>query len=106
MSRELTSGDVAKRNGIDRKTAYRWLRALHEEYGPSVVSRRGKRGVYVTTEDAFARVAVLTAKKAAEERRMREVEERLADAETRLDKQAAELADFRRRAAHWFSRQK
>ncbi len=106
MSRELKSADIAALHGIDRRTAYRWLKAIHEAHGPSVVARRGKRGVYVTTQDAFARVAPLIAKKAVEERRVRELEDRVADAEKRIDKQAEELAAFRRSAHQWFARQK
>lgn len=104
MSRELGSIDIAERNGIDRRTAYRWLKAIHEEYGSSVVARRGKRGVYVTTEDAFARVAPLVARRAVEERRIREVEERVADAEKRLDKVVSEHAELRRQLSLQFSR--
>lgn len=104
MSREIGTAEIAARNNINRRTALRWLKAIHAQYGSSVVARRGRR--FVTTEDAFARVAPLVAKHAATERRLRDLEERVGDQETRLDKQAAELADFRRRAAAWFSRQK
>lgn len=104
MSRELRAADIARSHKIDRKTAYRWLKAIHEQLGPSVVARRGKRGIYVTTEDAFARVAPIVARRTAEERRIRELEERMADAEKRMDGQSVELAEFRRRAAAWFSR--
>lgn len=104
MSRELRTIDVAKANQIDRKTAYRWLKEIHEAYGPSVVSRRGKRGIFVTTEEGFSRVAALVRQKAIAERRVRDLEERMEDAEKRLDKQAAELAEFKRRAAAWFAR--
>lgn len=106
MSRELRAIDIAKANGIDRKTAYRWLKEIHEAYGPGVVARRGKRGIYVTTEDAFAKVAPIVRQKAVEERRVRDLEERVLDAEKRLDKQALELAEFRRKAAAWFARQR
>lgn len=104
MSRELRSADIAKANGIDRKTAYRWMKEIHEVYGPSVVCRRGKRGIYVTTEDAFAKVAAIVREQAVKERRVRDLEERVEDAEKRLDKQAQEIAEFRRKAAAWFAR--
>lgn len=104
MSRELGTAEVAERNGIDRRTAYRWLKAIHEEYGSSVVARRGKRGVFVTTEDAFARVAPLVARRAVEERRWREVEERLSDTEKRLDKVVSEHAEMRRQLSLQFPR--
>ena len=106
MSRELGSIDIAERNGIDRRTAYRWLKAIHEEYGPSVVARRGKRGVFVTTEDAFARVAPLVASRAAADRRLREVEERMADTEKRLDRMASEHSELKRQLSLQFSRAK
>lgn len=93
MGRELTTGDIARRNGIDRKTAYRWMRAIHEEHGPTVVSRRGKRGVYVTTEDAFTRIAVLgSARDLKNEDRIARLEQRLEEAERRADHLAADIA--------------
>lgn len=106
MSRELGSIEIAERNGIDRRTALRWLKAIHAEYGSSVVARRGKRGVFVTTEDAFARVAPLVAKRAGEERRIRELEERLSDTEKRLDKVVAEQGELRRQLSFQFLRAK
>lgn len=108
MSGELKAADLARRHGVDRKTAYRWLVQLEAKYGAKVVARRGKRGVLVTTEDAFAEVAPLVAEKARDDRRIRELEERLADAETRADKHARDIADltrqFRQLSFSWFQR--
>lgn len=110
MSRELKVADIARRHGVDRKTAYRWLVEIEKECGPSVVGRRGKRGVLFTTEDAFAKVAPLVAQRAVEERRVKDLEERMADAETRADKHAMEIIDLRRDfralSEKWFSRQR
>lgn len=93
---ELKVADVAARHGVDRKTAYRWLVEIEAKYGPRVVARRGRRGVLVTTEDAFASVAPLVAGKAKDERRLRELEERIEDAEKRADKAAERLSAVER----------
>src|SRR4051812_3280901 len=95
-SRELGTADIARRHGVDRKSAWRWLRALHEKYGDRVVTRRGRRGVYVTTEAAMAGVAPLAPSTEKDERRFRELEERIADAEKRADRAAADLSLVRR----------
>lgn len=52
---ELSAADVARARGWSRTTAWRWLSALEREFGPSVVSRRGRR--LFTTASALARVA-------------------------------------------------
>ena len=93
---ELKVADVAERHGVDRKTAYRWLCEIEQKFGARVVTRRGKRGVLVTTEDAFAAVAPLCASKAKDDRRFKELEERVTDAEVRADKTAAELSAVKR----------
>lgn len=93
---ELKAADIAARHNVDRKTAYRWMLELERKYGSRVIARRGKRGVLVTTEDAFAAVAPLAASKAKEDRRIRDLEERMADAERRADKAAAELSAVKR----------
>lgn len=93
---ELKAADIAARHNVDRKTAYRWMLELERKYGSRVIARRGKRGVLVTTEDAFAAVAPLAASKAKEDRRIKDLEERMADAERRADKAAAELAVVKR----------
>lgn len=101
MSRELTAGDLARRNGIDRKTAWRWMRAVYDEYGPAIVSRRGRRGVYVTTEDAWARVAILVARREAEERRLSDIELRIEIVEQRVDRQSVDVSElYRQSRAH------
>lgn len=74
------------------------MRAVYLEYGPTVVSRRGKRGCYVTTEDAWARVAVLVAQRAAEERWKQDVELRLQILEERIDRQSIDLTELYRRS--------
>jgi CRP-like cAMP-binding protein len=101
VSRELKAGDIASRNGISRRTASRWLKAIHEDprYGSRVVARRGNPGVYVTTEDAFAIVAALVAGHSKDARRIADVEERIADQETRMDQMARELGELRRQSA-------
>lgn len=83
---ELKVCDVAERHGVDRRTAYRWLCELEEKYGSRVIGRRGRRGVLFTTEDAMASVAPLCASKAKDDRRIRDIEERVADIEKRADK--------------------
>lgn len=93
---ELKAADIAARHDVDRKTAYRWMLELERKYGSRVIARRGKRGVLVTTEDAFAAVAPLAASKAKEDRRIKDLEERMADAERRADKAAAELSAVKR----------
>lgn len=93
---ELKAADIAARHGVDRKTAYRWMVELEGKYGAKVIGRRGRRGVLFTTEDAFAAVAPLCASKAKEDRRIRELEQRMADAETRADRAAAALSAVKR----------
>lgn len=97
MSRELGTAEIARRHGIDRKTAYRWMRAIFEEYGPAVVCRRGKRGVYVTTEDAWRTVAVLVERRAAEEARFEDIELRLQVVEQRQDRTTTDVTELFRR---------
>ncbi len=108
MSRELKVSDLAKRHGVNRKTAYRWLVEIERKYGASVVGRRGKRGDLFTTEDAFAQVAPLVASRSAEDKRLRDMEERIDDVEKRTDKQSEAIADLRREfqalASRWFAR--
>jgi hypothetical protein len=106
VSRELKAGDIAARNGISRRTASRWLKAIHEDprYGSKVVARRGNPGVYVTTEDAFAVVAPLVAGHSKDARRIADLEERVEDQDRRIDKMAAEISEFRRLSASWFAR--
>lgn len=89
---ELKVADVAERHGVDRKTAYRWLVEIEAKYGSRVVARRGRRGVLVTTEDAFSAVAPLAASKAKDDRRFKDLVERVADAEKRADKAADRLS--------------
>jgi hypothetical protein len=96
---ELKVVDVAERHGVDRKTAYRWFIELERKFGPRVIGRRGRRGVMFTTEDAFASVAPLCASKAKDDRRFRELEERMTDAETRADRAAAELSAVKRQVS-------
>lgn len=91
---ELKAADIARRHGIDRKTAYRWLVALEREYGSRVVTRRGR--VLVTTEDAFREVAPLAAERSAQDRRFREIEERLDDGDRRVDKLAERMSAVER----------
>lgn len=106
MSRELKSIDIAERHGVSRTTAYRWLLEIERQYGARVVTRRGR--VLVTTEDAFAQVAPLVAQRGAEERRFRDLEEGLADANKRADKSAERLStlerEFRQLSARSFAR--
>lgn len=110
MGRELKAADIAERHNIHRTTAYRWLLQIEKQYGAAVVYRRGRRGVLVTTEDAFAAVAPLVASRSAAEQRIKHLEDRLADAEARADKQAEMTLqlqrEFRAAAARWFSRPK
>ena len=103
MGRELKASDIAERHNIHRTTAYRWLLQIEAQYGAAVVYRRGKRGVLVTTEDAFAAVAPLVASRSAAEHRIRELEQELADTNTRVDQLQRE---FRAAAARWFQRGK
>lgn len=56
---ELKASDIAKLHGIHRQTAYRWLVELEKKFGPTIVGRRGKKGVLFTTADALASVAPL-----------------------------------------------
>lgn len=110
MGRELKAADIARRHGVSRVTAYRWLVEIERKYGASVVARRGKRGDLVTTEDAFAKVAPLVAERSLEERRVKELEERVTDAEIRANAQADKILSMSRELAHlsacWFSRNK
>lgn len=93
---ELKAADIAARHGVDRKTAYRWMLELERKFGSRVIARRGKRGVLVTTEDAFAAVAPLAASKAKEDRRIKDLEERIADIECRADKTAERVGAVER----------
>lgn len=99
MDRELGSTDIAKLQGVSRTTAYRWLVELEKKYGPSVVGRRGKCGDLVTTRSAFEKSAPLAEGNNKLERRFKDLEERLADAETRADKQAETISELRRRVS-------
>lgn len=98
MSRELTTGDLATRHNVDRKTAYRWMKAVHAEFGPTVVSRRGKRGIFVTTEDAWQRVQVLVKLRQAEEQWKQDVELRLQILEERQDRASVDVTELYRRS--------
>lgn len=106
MARELKVSDVARRHGVSRRTAYRWFVEIEKRFGPTVVGRRGR--VLITTEDAFAAVVPLVAGKSEEERRVVELEERMADMEKRADKSAERVGalerEFQKAAARWFSR--
>jgi len=104
MAGELKVADIARRHGVDRSTAYRWMIEIEKRHGPTVIGRRGKRGVLFTTEDAFATVAPLVADRSYMERMVKELTERLDDTDRRTDKLAAEVAEFRRLAARWFAR--
>lgn len=85
MSRKLKASDIARRHGVDRETAYLWLEQLEKKYGPSVVGRRGKRGVLFTTEAAMAKVTPVAPVEGRDDRRFAELAERLEEAETRTD---------------------
>lgn len=114
MSRLLTAGDVARRFGIHRATAYRLMLDAHQKYGDAVVARRGRR--LLTTEEAFAKVFP-DAPLSRDERRLASLERRADEAERRADALARELValkasvraeqrDFWQRADRWFSEQR
>lgn len=46
-NRFLFAADIARMRGVSRTTAFRWLRAVEKEHGPTVVGRIGNRR-YVT----------------------------------------------------------
>jgi glutathione S-transferase len=81
-SREIGVTQLAAARGISRWTARRWLQALEAQWGPRVVTRRGRR--MVTTDAALARVAPWAGADAATDRRLRALERRVADAEIRI----------------------
>ena len=91
---ELKASDIARRHGIDRKTAYRWLVALEKKHGSEIVTRRGR--VLVTSDAAFAKVAPLVADNRAELHWRKEMLERIEDAERRTDKTAERLGALER----------
>lgn len=98
---ELTAGDVARLRNCDRKTAWRWLRQLERQHGPTVVMRRGNR--MVTTLAALERVAPDTIAKRTDDR-VRDLEQRIAVLEgitaeqtRQLQRLAEAWADPRRR---------
>lgn len=95
---ELSVADVARIHGISRITAWRWMRRLHEQHGPSVVCKRGR--VYVTTQEAFEKV---TAHKRPNDdalvRRIRILEERQLVSERRLDGVAGDVRELRSEVA-------
>lgn len=99
MSRELKASDIAERRGISRITAYRWLVELEKRYGPSVVGRRGKRGILFTTEEAFAKVAPAVTERYVGERRMQDLEDRMGDAERRADRHIQSILNVEARVA-------
>jgi hypothetical protein len=106
-SSELTAADIARWRGCSRATAWRWLRDLEAEHGPTVVARRGKNGRYLyTTYAALAKVAPVPLDPNVE-RRLQDLEKRLADEERRSNAHARELSDlreFRRKAHAWLTR--
>lgn len=103
---ELGVGDVARLRGISRWTAKRWMRALEAKYGVRVVARRGRR--MFTTARALEAVAPAVAPAAKAERRIVDLELRMADAEVRADKTASDVVELRRafqaKAAAWYSK--
>jgi len=99
MARELSVADIARRHDVDRKTAYRWLVEIEKKYGPSVVGRRGKRGVLFTTEDAFARVAPLVASRSREDQRISRLEDWQVDELHRADMVIGRLTAMEREIA-------
>lgn len=50
---EIGAAEYAKMFGVSRWTAWVNLRTIHEQYGDTVVQRRGGRGTYVTTPQAL-----------------------------------------------------
>lgn len=96
VDRELSVSDIAKMRGVSRKTAWRWLCQLEKKYGPSVIGRRGKKGVLFTTRSAMEKIAPLAKNDEGFERRCKDLEERLDDAERRADKQAEVISELTR----------
>jgi transposase-like protein len=96
---EVKTTTIARRHGVSRQTAYRWLRDLEKAHGPAIVARRGKRGVFVTTEDAFSKAAPIVEDHSEEDRRYTEIFERINDLETRCDKLASRVSELERKLA-------
>ena len=99
--RELGVGEVARRKGIHRETARRWLKDLELRYGTAIVYRRCGR--LYTTDVALMKVSPPN----PDPRLAREVAElrkRVAELEKRDDAHARELLEFRRQARDWLMR--
>ena len=119
----LTTGDVAALYDVTRNTAYKWLRALHESHGQTVVAvsvsplgKARKRVHYVTTEEAIA--SLLPARPmTGTARRTRDLEDRVAALTRRLDaadrarsedrkemrEMRGELFELQQKAREWFA---
>lgn len=105
MSRELSVGEVARARGLHRSTVYRWFVELERVHGARVIGRRGRK--LFTTDDALEEVAPACKTRDREERRLRDLEARVADVEVRADKHAEQIGDlsreFRKLAARRFA---
>lgn len=106
---ELKVSDIARRHHISRMTAYRWMVEIEKKHGPAVVGRRGKRGVLITTEDAWMAVAPLVRGLLTEiEERIEKIEEHQAESDVLGAKTAERVGvlekDFRQLSLRWFDR--
>lgn len=97
ISGELTSGDLARANGISRSTAHRWLKALYRQHGDQIVSRRGNR--YFTTAAALAKVAPEVARTTGVEARLHHLETWQEEQDKRMDGQAIDAIEIRKRVS-------
>lgn len=112
--RFLTAGDVARRFGIHRSTAYRLMLYAHQKYGDAVVARRGRR--LITSEAALAKM-LPAAPPSRDERRLASLEQRADESDRRVDALAQEIVamkasfrleqrEFQKRAQLWFAAQR
>ena len=106
---ELKVSDIAERHQISRMTAYRWMIEIERKHGPSVIGRRGKRGVLITTEDAWMAVAPLVRNLLTEiEERIEKIEERQTDEEFLSAKTAQRVGtlerEFKQLSLQWFEK--
>jgi len=107
LTGELSAADVARLRGVHRTTASRWLRQLHEQHGPLIVSRRGNH--YVTSHEALAKIGPGLSRETETRRELRALNDRIEMSEKRTDalvrevtSLSRELKAFRELARSWF----
>jgi hypothetical protein len=94
----ITVADIARDRGWHRVTAYRWLKAIEDEHGDKVVSRRGR--TLIADAEALAKVAQPPVEELLRQalNRIALLESAYRGQDLRINGISRDLVDLRRRA--------